>query len=86
MLEQNLELDNPFSSVFAEKAEVEELFKNNNSTEQNVSYNDLLSSIVSINKDYQKLNEAYEDVKKMANSYIEKENDSEPKLRLSSII
>ena len=72
MLKQDFEIENPFSSVFAEKTEIEQLFANDGSKEQKVSYNDLLSNIISINKDYKKLNDAYNDVKKMASSYMDK--------------
>ena len=71
MREQEFKFENPFKTAQIDDFDLEQLLFDNISGEREVSYNDLLSNIISINKNYKKLSETYQDVKKMANTYID---------------
>lgn len=73
MLQQECEFNNPFVSFSADVSEFEQLYNMCLSNDDD-SCNSILSGVMSIKKNYQKLNETYQDIKKLANTYIDSSN------------
>ena len=75
MYEQEMENLNPFKFVSSDSSECDRLLFENFVAEYKAINKELWSNILPINKSYQELSDAYASVKKMANSYIDKDNN-----------
>ena len=77
MREMAQEFCNPFKSEYTMNFELENGLFECFGEEQNPESNKVLSEMISINQNYKKLNQAYQDVKKMATTYIDTTNDKQ---------
>lgn len=71
MAEQKIRIENPFVSVFVNNTEVDEFKSDNYFSDAKISINEILANAISINKHYEKLSEAYSDIKRMEKTYID---------------
>ena len=74
MAEQEIKIENPFVSVFANNTEVDEFVSDNYFSDTKTSINEILSNAISINKHYEKLSETYSDIKRMEKTYIDSDS------------
>ena len=68
------EFCNPFKSEDTMEFELEQGLFVSEKQGQSLECSEILSNMISINKDYKKLSQTYQDVKKLSNTYIDTTN------------